>query len=206
MPLIPQYNAPIKELNPYEGSATTARESGMIQNKFSREEGESLGQSIARAGDNFGKVIDQHETSLYISQGSAAGLSMNSGLQQSWHDTLNGSQVNDLTVGQKFLEQNLNPALDKYTKAFDGAPEAAKRYAMDFVDRTRQDFTRSVNADMATRTGMAVDQNVQSSEKFASVNAYNDPTSLDAQIEHLNAGFKGMVDSNPNLTPAKAEE
>ncbi len=201
MPNITEYNAPIDQVRPDEQAAGVAREAGAMQNKFGREAGESLGGAIARVGGQIGTMLDDHVASTMISQGAASYASMFSDLTQQWNNTAAHADPNDSSIMAGFTEHVLQPTLDKFTSAFDGAPEKAKNWAQERANSLQQHFTQKMIADSGTRAGIAVQKNVDDMTRDFSNTVANDPTALDHISDAVKGSVDALVSSNPFLTP-----
>ena len=201
MPNITEYNAPIDQVRPDEQAASVAREAGGMQNKFGREAGESLGGAIARVGGQIGTMLDDHVASTFISHGAASYASLFSNLTQQWNNTASKADPNDSSIMAGFTEHVLQPSLDKFTAAFDGAPEKAKSWAQESAQRLQQHFTQKMIADSGTRAGIAVQKNVDDMTRDFSNTVVNDPTALSHVVDTVKGSVDALVSSNPFLTP-----
>lgn len=204
MPNIKTLDAPQLAIQPSDIAASTAREAGTAENIYARETGQAIGTGIARLGGQIGQAVDQANTMQWISHGAATYASLHSDLTQKWNDTASKTDPNDTSIAQGFREQTLGPALDNFQQAFDGAPPRVQEWALQRSEQLRQDFERKVAADMSTRAGLAMHQNITNMERSYSNTAELDPTALPHIAESVKTDVDALIKSNPFITADQA--
>lgn len=215
MPNIQTYNAPPGlTVRPDEQAASVAREAGMVENRFTREGADAqergtaeIGRSVAQVGsvvqDYFNKA-QQHQTFEQVSHGATAYSSLYSNLTQQWNQLAAQADPNDTSIQQGFSEKTLQPALDKFNQAFEGATPDAQKWAQQRSLELQGHFADKMTADMGIRAGAAVQQNIGDMERNYSITAMSDPSSLPHITDSIKTDVAALVASNPNLTPAEA--
>lgn len=204
MPNITEYNAPAGlDITPSDRASTTARESGTTKNIFLREAGQALGTAISHVGGQVGAEIDRHNAAQWIGHGAATYSSLHADLTQQWNELASKADPNNTSIAQGFQEKILGPSLEKFQKAFEGAPDKAQQWALTRTDEMRQHFFTKMTADMGTRAGIAVHKNINDLERNYSVTAANDPSTLPHIIETIDTDIKALVD-RPYLTATDA--
>ncbi len=164
-------------------------------------EGRMYGSAIQAAGDQAVAYVTHRE----ISQGAAAFATLNDNLTQSWNDTAKSADPNDPTVAQKFREQTLEPALEKYRESF--LTDGGQKFAESHIDALRNHMFEKTASDMSSLASDAVAVNVRTTANRLSNTAMSDPSSVPHLLDSSDSLVGGMVDSSPNLkgtTAAKA--
>lgn len=206
MPQIPQYEAPQGiGLHPSEtGINATAGAARRLQGDYSEaaaaksETGRRFGQDVEVAGDIGVKAIDHQQ----ISEGAKTFAGMTAKKTQEWNDTVKNADPNDPTTAKKFIEENLEPALDEFKKGF--ITEKGQQYAEAHADSLREHMFHKTTADMATLAGEAAVVNTRQTINGLSNTVRSDPTSMDFALQTLETSTAGLVDSSPNLTGTAA--
>jgi hypothetical protein len=200
MPTIKEYNTPALGLRPNEtGISATAAAARRVGAEYN-EAGSSIaagGQAIAHAGKIAGDMYVDYLDHQEISRGAPAFAGLMSSKTDEWNKVANDSDPNDPTVAQKFVEENLNPALDKFKEGF--TTEKSQQWAESHIDAFRQHMFTKTSADMASNAGRAAEVNVRQTINAMSNTVRNDPTSLDFTLQTYESSLNGMVDSSPNL-------
>lgn len=205
MPNITEYTTPLALVpQPDDRAVSTAREAGTVKNIFARETGQAIGTAISHVGGQVGEAIDRHLAMQWIGHGAAAYSSLYGEMTQQWNDVAAKSDPNDTSIAQGFKEKVLAPSLDKFQQAFEGAPARAQEWALSRSDEMRQHFFQKMSADMGTRAGLAVHQNVLNLERNYSITAMNDPTSLPHIVDSIKTDIGTLVSSTPNLSSSDA--
>lgn len=206
MPTIPQYEAPQGiGLHPSEtGINATAGAARRLQGDYSEAAaaiagtGRRIASAVEGAGDMAVKYIDHQQ----ISAGQRSLAELTNVKTQEWNNTVKNADPNDPTVAKKFVEENLEPALDKFKQGF--ITEKGQQFAESHADALRQHMYAKTSADMATMAGEAVHQNTRATINNLAGAAYNDPSSLDFAINTLDSTLEHVVGSSPNLTGTAA--
>ncbi len=157
---ITQYNAPNTDIpQPTDAAASTAREAGMVENRFGREAGEAVGGAISRVGSQIGDAIDQHNDAMQFGQFSETAATLLNNLQGNWRDiTSKTPDMGNTTILPGFQEKVANPAFDKLTDAVSNLSPRLQERAMGMINNARQELHRVTTADMMIRSADAVSQ------------------------------------------------
>lgn len=210
MPQIRSYEAPQGlDLRPtevgVEATAAAARRIGGFYNQaadakntvasIQSDLGRRIGSTIEDAGDVAVKYEDHRE----ISAGATTGTDVIAKANTQWNQIAKNADPNDPSVAQKFLTENLEPALDQWKSGFN--TENSQKWADQFADQYRKHMFEKTAADMSTRAAIAVQQNARTTVNNLSSAVAADPSSLDFAIKTVDHTLGGMADSSPNLTP-----
>ncbi len=205
---ITEYSTPQGDnVQPDEKATTAAREAAFAKNRFGREAGESIGRGISSFGPPLQKMAadaERHTTFAQIGHGAAAYSSLFGDLTQQWNKIATESDPNDTSVMQGFREKVLGPSLEKFQQGFEAATPEAQRWALGRSGSMQQHFTEKMIADMGTRAGIAVQQNMGDIERNYSNIVLDDPSALKHIVESLNTDVGAMIASSPTMTPAAA--
>jgi hypothetical protein len=207
---ITQYENPITGLQPDErgidANLQSARRAGAFFNQAAQAT-ETVGNQVAR---NIGSTIRdagnaavdyaQHQE---ISHGAAAYAGLNDQLTQAWNQTAKTADPNDPTVAQKFREETLEPALEKFGQGF--LTEGGQKWAETRVDSLRNHMFEKTAADMGTLAGDAVSVNVKTMANSMSNTAMSDPSSVPHLLDSIDSSVGAMVDSSPNIKGVVAQ-
>jgi len=204
LPKITQYDAgETVGLHPTEiGINATAAAARRLQGDYSEaaaaisETGRQFGSAIKDAGDVSVKYIDHQQ----ISTGARSFAELIDGKTKEWEAT--PKDPNDPTTGKRFIEENLEPSLQKFKSGF--ITENSQKWAETHVDQFRQHMYAKTSADMATLAGEAVKVNHRMTVNGLASAVYNDPTSLDFALQTLESTTDSVVGSSPNLTTTAA--
>ncbi|WP_213740940.1 hypothetical protein [Bradyrhizobium sp. dw_411] len=161
------------------------------------------GRLAASTIQDVGDVAVKYEEHQEISHGAAQFATAMSGLDGAWNKTINTADANDSSVAAKFRDETLEPQLDKLRDAF--ITEGGQKYAEAQIGRIRDHFVVKTSADMSTKAGYAVQQNITTLVNQLSNAALNDPTSLKTSLDLIEHSIGAMVDSSPNLRSADRE-
>src|SRR4029077_19101524 len=105
------------------------------------------------------------------------------------NEPVSKSDPNDTSIMQGFKEKVLEPGIERFNQAFEGAPAKAQQWALTRTNQLREHFSEKMSADMGTRAGQAVHQNLATLERNYSNTVMNDPSSL----PHVAESIKGDV-------------
>lgn len=165
--------------------------------------GRALGGGIEAAGDAYVNYLDHKE----ISAGAAKGTQLMSTLSDAWNRTISDPKIdpNDPTIKQKFMEQNLEPALQQF-KEDSGffTTDKSQQFAEQFVERFRQHMSDKTSADMSTLAGVALKVNVQKTINGFSSMVASDPSSVDFALKSVDHAIGAKVSSSPTLDATTA--
>ena len=207
-PNIVQYNSPENQtLHPDEGAASVAREAGAIENRLGLEKGSAIGRGISVLGypiQEAANRAEEHVNSQLIGHGSATSTQLMLDMNQRWNEIATKADPNDTSVGQGYREKILEPSIEAFLKPYENAPPKAQEWAQRTADRMRNEMTRTVNADEATRAGVAVTQNIGDTHRNLSLMVNNDPSKLKFATDAMEANVKDIVGSHVNLSAGEA--
>src|SRR4029077_5046817 len=99
------------------------------------------------------------------------------------NEPVSKSDPNDTSIMQGFKEKILEPGIERFNQAFEGAPARAQQWALTRTNQLREHFSEKMSADMATRAGVAVHQNIGALERNYSATVGNDPSALPSVID-----------------------
>lgn len=213
MPQIRQYSAPEGlTLHPTEtGITATAAAARRVQGAFneaaaSKKEiaadieatGRRFGSAVQSVGDVAIKAIEHQE----ISHGAAGFASLAQSKTQEWNDIVKTADPNDPTLARKFVEENLEPDLEKFRSSF--LTEGGQRWVESHVDQLRQHMFRTTSADMSRLAGDAVVVNQHRTINALSNTVRADPSSMDFSLQTLESATNGVIGSSPNISPTDA--
>jgi hypothetical protein len=181
-----------------EAAAGAARRLGAFGNQIAEarsQEGNQISGAIRAAGDAAVDYMDHRE----ISAGAANGAQFMANMNAKWEDVAKNADPNDVTVKQKFIEENLDPALEDFKKGFN--TEKSQDWAEHFTDQYRQHMFEKTAADMSTLAGVAVKVNVQKTINGLSSAVSIDPSthSIDNAFAVLDHSVGSIVDTSPNI-------
>lgn len=205
MPKIEEFNPGALGLRPsevgVEATAGAARRLGGFFNQAAeakQQTGRNIGSGIASAGEAAVAIEDHRE----ISTGAAKGVELFAGLTQSKDEAIKGIDPNDPAYGQKvdaavkqWREQQLEPALDKFSQGFN--TQKSQAWAEHFVDQTRTHMWRESTADVSSAAAIGVKNSTRTIVNEATNTALQNPSSVDALLGLTDHSIGGLVDSSP---------
>ncbi len=203
MPNITDFTAPSLDIRPseigVESAAAAGRRLGVYGNQIAAsrdQEGQIVGKGIATAGTDAYNSIAHQE----ISAGTKHGAAIIAGLDDQWNKIVNDPNFdpNDRVAGQRFLQETVEPTLDKFQQGF--LTEKGQQYAQEFSDRLRQHLFTKTAADMSTAAGRAIVSNYQDSLNSLSVAVLRDPSTLDFAIDTIRHSLDAKIGSSPTLS------
>lgn len=201
MPNIKTINAPQLGLQDTDRGVDAYTQAGRRVGAFfnqqaedTRREGAEIGQGIAAAGGAAVDFLDHAQ----ISHGMAEFATLHLNLTKQWEDTLKGADPNDPTVGQKFREGAVEPALEKFTDAF--YTEKGQAWAEERANTLRNHFNTKTIADQSTLAMVAAKENIRTMANTYSTSVAIDPSSLPAVLDQADKDLKSFVASSPTLT------
>jgi hypothetical protein len=196
---IKQFNAgdgPALDLGKASEAASQISNSAWREGQFYRQAGEDY----RNAGNTLGKAIDQHQFMSEVSSGAPAGAALYNNKLQEWRDMASQpGAANDPELQKKFMDNNLEPALQQYQNAF--STERGQQWALSQVDSMRKEFYHTTSADVMNITG---EQRMQDAQTFANQNAAivsKDPAQADAAMGRIKSYVDGL---KGGLTPEES--
>lgn len=184
-----------------EAIAGTARRVGTFGNQIADlygQEGSELKSTIT----DVGSVAENYMTHRDISAGAANGAQFIAQKNDQWNEIAKTADPNDVTIKQKFIEENLNPALEQFKSGF--STERSQQWAEHFVDQYRAHMSEKTSADMSTLAGIAVRKNVATTVNALSSAVASDPSSLDFALKSVDHSIGATVASSPNISATDA--
>jgi hypothetical protein len=139
-----------------------------------------------------------------ISHGSLALAGLIAGKTRAWNDTTKDADPNDTTVGQRFLQDNLEPDLEKFKQGF--LTEHGQKWAEAHADALRQHMVQKTSADMSQMAYDAAIVNHQQTVNALSATVHDDPSSLDFALKTLESVTATKIASSPNITGTQASK
>ncbi|HEY1982962.1 MAG TPA: hypothetical protein VGH13_23020, partial [Xanthobacteraceae bacterium] len=209
MPNIPSYDSPSLGLVPTETGIEAltrgAVRGGAFYDQAAQaldETGQRIGQGVKSIGDVAIDYMDHQE----ISAGAKNGTALIAQKEQEWNNFIKdpGVNINDPTVAKKFIDENIERALQNFQDGF--STQKSQAWATDFADRFRQHMFTKTSADMSTMAGAAAVRNTTETINTLGNATFNDPSSLNFARDTLKASVDGIVSTSPTLTPDKAAE
>lgn len=205
MPNITEFDAGNLSIRPsetgVEAFAAAGRRIGAFYNQTAGEltnAGARIGHGITEAGDIAVKYEDQKQ----ISAGAASGAQLFADQLEKKDAAIKAIDPNDPHYGQKvevavkqWREEQLEPALQDFAGQF--TTTAAKDWATRYVDNTRQTMFVHSTADIASAAGIGIHNAARTTVNTATTTVFRDPSMLDNQIDLVEHGITGLVQSNP---------
>ncbi len=205
MPNIKEFQTPALALRPsetgVEATSAAARRVGAEYN----EAGGSIaagGAAVGGAVKIAGEMYDDHLTHQEISRGGLALAGMMGAKTDDWNKAAKGADPNDPTVANKFLQDSLEPDLEKFKEGF--TTQRSQQWAESHVDAFRQHMFVKTSADMATLAGEAIKTNYRQTTNSLANTVRNDPTSLDFVLKTYEDTLSSVVGTSTNLKGADA--
>ena len=202
---IAQYNMPVGDVpKASDVAVSTAREVGTVENRLGREAGDAIGGAISKVGGQLGDVVDSYHASQAIGHGAASFATLYGNLNQTWNETAAKADPNDQSISQGFKEHTLEPSIQQFLDGFQGQPLRAQEWAQTQADNLRMEMTKKMGADMSTRAGLAINQNIDEMTKNFAHSLQNDSSSLAMVQDSVASSIGAMVDHSPNLSATEA--
>lgn len=217
MPQIKEYDAGNLQLNPTErgvdARTQAARRIGAFASQAAgaitgaAEAGVTAANDVARSMSGVTNAVveglqqqEDYAGHRAISQGAADGIKLKDQLEDKWNVAVAEAakrDPNDPTVKAKFMEQELQPALENFKAAYGGTDLGAK-WADQFVQHTAQHFSQKTSADMMTLAGKAVETNVRQLQNTSAANAFKNPDfhNVDFLVGNVSNSIDAMVASS----------
>jgi len=201
---IREYNAPdTTRLTPSDRAAYAAVHGAHVLGQAVSEGA----QAIRNAGNALQKAYDKYQDNQAqseIAHGVASLATLTNNLSNQWNETAKTVDPNDRSIFQGFQEKAVQPAMDDFVGAF--STDKGKQWAQMQTARVTQHFQERMSADMATRAGLAVNQNLNVLGSQTSEMVRKDPTSLDQALGMIDSAVGGIVQASPNLTAAQSSK
>jgi hypothetical protein len=206
LPNIRQLEAPQGTgLSPTETGVEAFAAVGRRVGAFGNQRAELLsqqGSELKSTIGDVGQVANDYMTHRDISAGAATGAQLIANVNDQWNETAKNADPNDVTIKQKFLEEQLSPTLDKFKEGF--STQQSQQWAEHFVDQYRQHMFEKTSSDMSTLAGIAVRKNVATTVNSLSSAVASDPSSLDFALKSVDHSIGATVASSPNMSATDA--
>lgn len=177
---IAQYTAPVDKLSPSETGAETYARMGRVE----KENYDQAGRAYGQAAQDVAKPIDDYQYMHEVSQGAAGLAAMHANLTSNWNQMAVSTDPNDTSIQQKFMDDT-NDQLDQWQGSF--STKRGQQWALTQADQTREHFEVKTSADMGTRAGDAIINNLKTTLKSYSSTAYDDPSSIEHSLGQVDA-------------------
>lgn len=206
MPKIATYEAPESiGLRPTEtGINAMAAAARRVQGNYNEaaaaqaDTGHAFASSLKTAGEVGVRYLEHRE----ISAGAAAYSTMYANKAREWEEIEKNADPNDPTVAERFVQERLEPDLEKFRSAF--LTDRGQQWAESHVASFRQEMFKRTSAGMAALAGKAAEVNVRQTVNALATAVQSDPASLDFALGTIDSATGGLIDSNPNLRGVEA--
>lgn len=205
MPNIREFQTPALGLRAnetgVEATAAAARRVGSEYNEAGgaiAAGGAAVGQSIKIAGE----LYDDYTTHQEISRGGVGLAGLMGKKTEDWNSTVKNADPNNPAVAAKFLEENLEPDLEKFRDGF--TTQRSQQWADNHLNSFRQHMFAKTAADMATMAGEAIKVNYRQTTNSMANTVRNDPSALDFMLKTYEDTLNATVATSSNLKGSTA--
>lgn len=209
MPNIREYTNKV-DIQPDErGLAALGRSAQAVGSEANSAEtaGKATGEAFASIGQNLGSAIadvgglyDKYKTQQDISRAGPTLAYMKNQWDQQWQETLKTSDPSDPETRQKFIDEVVQPGLDKFSDGF-GTQEGKAWAAGQIKDTLDHQYAKTA-ADQATISGAVAVQNQLDFSNYQNNNVKADPTAYANASKALDDYHDATVAKNPSLSAA----
>lgn len=200
MPNISTFDAGNVAIRPSETGAEAHAMAGRHIGAAYSEAASDISRAGAEIGGSLKEAYDaavNYQDHQQINAGADHGASLFANLTQSWNQTSATADIHDPTVAAKWRQDNLEPALEEFSKGF--TTEKSQDWANSFANRTRQHFFEKTEADMSSMAADAVKVSVSNiGNKFSNV-ALSDPSAVPGMLDQIDHSVDGIIGANPNI-------
>lgn len=158
----------------------------------------AYGHQLEGDANQIASVLDQHQTNMEVSHGSAIGATAYSGFTTSLNQVVRNADPNDQSAVPKWQQEVFQPWADNFVSNF--KTKGGQLWARNYTDAMRQHFTEAAISDQSTMAGIAAHQNRQTAVLGYTSTAYQDPSSLTNILAANDADLETYKANNPNLT------
>lgn len=151
-----------------------------------------IAQGLGDVANAAFKIRDEQESSKVT----VAASDTMAQLTKSWEDTKTNADINDTDTADKFMQEQVDPALDKLDEGLTG--RQARLQAQNLKARIKGDLLVRSNADMASIAGEAAKVNYLTTVDNLAAATVTDSTSLGSAIamhEQALSGLKGKLNA-----------
>lgn len=188
-----------REANTFNGKAQEGAE-------LTRE-GATIGRAISVAGGAAQRFVDQHQAQTEISKLSATFTNGLDSMTDQWNALATQTDPHDTSITDKFKEKVLEPFLTKTQELAE--TQQGRAFALQRADALRNHFSDKMAADVSNRAGQAAMADFKTVSTRSSNAANKDPSSIDINLDNIDAYIKATKATSPGITAdtaAKIEE
>ena len=225
MPQIKQYENPVQGIHAtetgVEATAQAARrgsqifkESAMAEQRLASETSR-YGQEVEQAGRLEGHMYETAARSVatglkdagdaavdymnhkQITDGGAAYTSTLENLTNAWNQTVKNADPGDPALQQKFMQDQVEPALDTFRQGF--WTEKGQQFAENRIEAARNHFFEKTTADMGTMAQVNFVAKTRQMANAASNTAMADPSSVPHLLDTIETTVDAQIASTPGL-------
>lgn len=186
---------------------------GRQQAEDLNEIGTRVGRGVVAAGDAANAYIAHRE----INTGAANAADFTLNHNQAWndfatgkdidpndphHDDILNARVNNPRAAQQWIQQNLEPDLQKFRDGF--LTEKGQEWADHFANTYREHAAIKGAADMSAMAADRVAANIEKTSNTLAVASFQDPRTLGDNFTLLSHSIEGNVSSSPTIQPEHA--
>lgn len=204
MPRIQTFDAGNLGLQPseigVESVAAAARREGAFysqQAAATEQVGRSIGQMAGSAIRDAGQAALDYLDHQQISHGAATFAELTANKTAEWSKIIEGSDPHDPSVGKQFLEESLEPALDKFRQGF--MTEKGQAWAEAHIDALRQHFFQQTASDISSKAKQGVTVDLDKLANKLGETVFINPNALHDQFDLAPSLVGGIVNSAPGL-------
>lgn len=173
---------------------------------FGNRAAQQIGGAIRDAGDAAVQQIEHRQ----INQGVDTYWQLRNQKENEWNDIIKGNpdkgippaDPHDPSVAQRFMTDNLAPALQDWSDTFQ--TEGGQKFAQARVSSFLDHMSEKTTADMGTLAKVQIDTSLRAIGNTSSNIAYNDPSAVPHLMDDIRSSVEAMVNSSPNLKGADA--
>lgn len=165
--------------------------------------GDEISGGIKAAGQAASNVYDKMVVQPEISKGASALAGWQSDMTRQYNESIMKAGPNGAEKAVDDFNKNvLEPNLQKWQSGFQ--TDRGQKWAEDQANAFRQHMMEKGNADIATRNGQAIVQNITDQTNQWSNMVRQDPSSLDHVLATSDSAVNAVASNSGMLTPATA--
>jgi hypothetical protein len=173
----------------YDQAAAANNEIASLRN----QEGNRIGSAIQVAGAQAVDYVDHQQ----INQGGALFAQKLEKLDAEWNAVSRGTNPNDTSIRQKFLDGRVTPELESALDGF--TTEKSRDFAQAYVNKIQDHFIVKTAADQASRAKEAITQNLDTLTTSLSNAAVRDPSTLKTALDLIDHTVTASVGTSPAI-------
>ncbi len=184
---IAEYTSPVDQLHPSSEGSSALAAAGIHVGRLYNEAGADIKQGVGELG----QAVEQHDYMTEVSKGAATGSAILNNKMTEWQQMVSKpGAADDKSIQGKFLDNNLEPELEKFQSGFD--TEQGQKWAMDYANKIREHFATTTSADLMNLQGEERGHDVVTQRnQFGSI-LQKDPTSFDTVAPLWKSYIDGM--------------